>query len=36
MAAITHMTHRAHILEFTSASFRFRQRLQREARKKKD
>jgi DNA replication protein DnaC len=30
------LTHRAHILEFTGESFRFRQRMQREAKKKKE
>jgi DNA replication protein DnaC len=33
-ALLDRLTHRAHILEFTGESFRFRQRLQREARKK--
>lgn len=35
-ALLDRLTHRAHILEFTGESFRFRQRLQREARKKKE
>ncbi len=35
-ALLGRLTHRAHILEFTGESFRFRQRLQREARKKKE
>jgi DNA replication protein DnaC len=35
-ALLDRLTHRAHILEFTGESFRFRQRLQREGRKKKE
>jgi DNA replication protein DnaC len=35
-ALLDRLTHRAHILEFTGESFRFRQRLQREAKKKKE
>ncbi len=35
-ALLDRLTHRAHILESTGESFRFRQRLQREARKKKE
>ncbi len=35
-ALLDRLTHRAHILEFTGESFRFRQRLQREARKRKE
>ena len=35
-ALLDRLTYRAHILEFTGESFRFRQRLQREARKKKE
>jgi DNA replication protein DnaC len=30
-ALLDRLTHRAHILEFTGESFRFRQRMQREA-----
>jgi len=33
-ALLDRLTHRAHILEFTGESFRFRQRMQREAKKK--
>jgi DNA replication protein DnaC len=33
-ALLDRLTHRAHILEFTGESFRFRQRMQRQARKK--
>ncbi len=32
-ALLDRLTHRAHILEFAGESFRFRQRMQREARK---
>lgn len=35
-ALLDRLTHRAHILEFTGESFRFRQRMQREAKKKKE
>jgi DNA replication protein DnaC len=35
-ALLDRLTHRAHILEFTGESFRFRQRMQREARKRKE
>jgi DNA replication protein DnaC len=35
-ALLDRLTHRAHILEFTGESFRFRQRLQRQARKNKE
>ncbi len=35
-ALLDRLTHRAHILEFTDESSRFRQRLQREAHKKKE
>ena len=31
VALLDRLTHRAHILEFTGESFRFRQRVQREA-----
>jgi len=34
-ALLDRLTHRAHILDFTGESFRFRQRMQREAKKKK-
>ena len=35
-ALLDRLTHRAHILEFTGESFRFRQRMQRETKKKKE
>jgi DNA replication protein DnaC len=35
-ALLDRLTHRAHILDFTGESFRFRQRMQREAKKKKE
>jgi DNA replication protein DnaC len=35
-ALLDRLTHRAHILEFTGESFRFRQRMQRDAKKKKE
>jgi len=35
-ALLDRLTHRANILEFTGESFRFRQRMQREAKKKKE
>jgi DNA replication protein DnaC len=35
-ALLDRLTHRAHILEFTGESFRFRQRMQREAKKEKE
>jgi len=35
-ALLDRLTHRAHILEFTGESFRFRQRMQREAKKNKE
>ncbi len=35
-ALLDRLTHRAHIAEFTGESFRFRQCLQREARKRKE
>jgi DNA replication protein DnaC len=35
-ALLDRLTHRAYILEFSRESFRFRQRLQRDALKKKE
>jgi DNA replication protein DnaC len=35
-ALLDRLTHRAHIFDFTGESFRFRQRMQREAKKKKE